>query len=156
MATHSSVPAWRIPGTGEPGGLPSMGSQNWTRLKQLSSSSSSKPESILADSLKILSHERDLEILKCVGSSFIHPLYCRKEDISFSILKAMALIIPPGDLIMSHLTIELLSALLTTDKKALNYGGRLAGNVFGNDSKMQSRSGFRCLVRLLRWSLGGP
>ena len=31
MATHSSVLAWRIPGTAEPGGLPSMGSQNWTR-----------------------------------------------------------------------------------------------------------------------------
>ena len=27
MATHSSVLAWRLPGTGEPGGLPSMGSQ---------------------------------------------------------------------------------------------------------------------------------
>ena len=26
MATHSSVLAWRIPGTGEPGRLPSMGS----------------------------------------------------------------------------------------------------------------------------------
>ena len=26
MAAHSSVLAWRIPGTGEPGGLPSMGS----------------------------------------------------------------------------------------------------------------------------------
>ena len=26
MATHSSVLAWRIPGTAEPGGLPSMGS----------------------------------------------------------------------------------------------------------------------------------
>ena len=26
MATHSSVPAWRIPGMGEPGGLLSMGS----------------------------------------------------------------------------------------------------------------------------------
>ena len=25
MATHSSVLAWKIPGTGEPGGLPSMG-----------------------------------------------------------------------------------------------------------------------------------
>ena len=34
MATHSSVLAWRIPGTGEPGGLPSMGSHrvghNWS------------------------------------------------------------------------------------------------------------------------------
>ena len=41
MATHSSVLAWRIPGVGEPGGLPSMGvAQSWTRLKRLSSSSS--------------------------------------------------------------------------------------------------------------------
>ena len=40
MATQSSALAWRIPGTAEPGGLPSMGSQSWTRLKQLSSSSS--------------------------------------------------------------------------------------------------------------------
>ena len=29
MATHSSVLAWRIPGTGEPGGLPSMGSHRF-------------------------------------------------------------------------------------------------------------------------------
>ena len=27
MATHSSILAWRIPGTEEPSGLPSMGSQ---------------------------------------------------------------------------------------------------------------------------------
>ena len=26
MATHSSISAWRMPGMGEPGGLPSMGS----------------------------------------------------------------------------------------------------------------------------------
>ena len=37
MATHSSVLAWRIPGTVEPGGLPSVGSHSRTRLKQLSS-----------------------------------------------------------------------------------------------------------------------
>ena len=41
MATYSSVLAWRIPGTREPGGLPSMGLQSQTRLKRLSSSSSS-------------------------------------------------------------------------------------------------------------------
>ena len=41
MATHSSVLAWRIPGTEEPSGLPSVGSQSQTRLKRLSSSSSS-------------------------------------------------------------------------------------------------------------------
>ena len=36
MATHASILAWRIPGTGEPGGLPSMGSHrvrhNWSDL----------------------------------------------------------------------------------------------------------------------------
>ena len=36
MATHSSDLAWRIPGTGEPGGLPSMGSHrvghDWSDL----------------------------------------------------------------------------------------------------------------------------
>ena len=36
MATHSSVLAWRIPGTAEPGGLPSMGSHrvghDWSHL----------------------------------------------------------------------------------------------------------------------------
>ena len=37
MATHSSVLAWRIPGTEEPSELPSMGShQSRTQLKQLS------------------------------------------------------------------------------------------------------------------------
>ena len=41
MATHSSVLAWRIPGTGEPGGLSSMGSHSRTWQKRLSSSSSS-------------------------------------------------------------------------------------------------------------------
>ena len=36
MATHSSILAWRVPGTGEPGGLPSMGSHrighDWSDL----------------------------------------------------------------------------------------------------------------------------
>ena len=44
MATHSSVLAWRIPGTGEPGGLPSMGSHrvrhNWSDLAAVAAPSS--------------------------------------------------------------------------------------------------------------------
>ena len=41
MATHSSVLAWRIPGTGEPGWASVYGvTESRTRLKQLSSSSS--------------------------------------------------------------------------------------------------------------------
>ena len=38
MATHSDILAWRIPGTGEPGGLPSMGSyrvgHDWNDLEE--------------------------------------------------------------------------------------------------------------------------
>ena len=41
MTTYSSILAWRIPGPEVPGGLPSMGSQSWTQLKRLSSSSNS-------------------------------------------------------------------------------------------------------------------
>ena len=36
MATHSSILAWRVPGIGDPGGLPSMeshrGGHNWSNL----------------------------------------------------------------------------------------------------------------------------
>ena len=43
MATHSSVLAWRIPGAGEPGGLPSMGSHrvrhDWSDLAVAASAS---------------------------------------------------------------------------------------------------------------------
>ena len=39
MATHSSILAWRIPWTDEPGGLQSMGSQRVGHAKQLSTCS---------------------------------------------------------------------------------------------------------------------
>ena len=42
MATHSSVLVWRIPGTEEPGGLPSMGSHRVRHDSSDSSSSSSR------------------------------------------------------------------------------------------------------------------
>ena len=35
MATHSSILAWRIPWTKEPGRLQSIESQSWTRLSDL-------------------------------------------------------------------------------------------------------------------------
>ena len=34
MATHSSVLAWRIPGMGEPGGLPSRGHTEWDTTEE--------------------------------------------------------------------------------------------------------------------------
>ena len=49
MATHSSVLAWRIPGTVEPGGLPSMGSHrvghNWGDLAAAAAADCSPPGS---------------------------------------------------------------------------------------------------------------
>ena len=46
MATHSSVLAWRIPGTVEPGGLPSMPSHrvghNWSHLASAAAAHASK------------------------------------------------------------------------------------------------------------------
>ena len=49
MATHSSVLAWRIPGMGEPGGLPSMGSHkvghNWSDLAAAAAADCSPPGS---------------------------------------------------------------------------------------------------------------
>ena len=60
MATHSSVLAWRMPGMGEPGGLPSMGSQSQTRLKRLSSSSSN----------------HILDILKSLPTNICHFCVC--------------------------------------------------------------------------------
>ena len=36
MATHSSILAWRIPGTEEPGGLQTVGHKEWDTTEQLS------------------------------------------------------------------------------------------------------------------------
>ena len=58
MATHSSVFAWRIPGTGEPGGLPSMGSHSRRLLKRLSSSSSWKVNSWIQTVFQCFFHHK--------------------------------------------------------------------------------------------------
>ena len=54
MATHSSVLAWRIPGMGEPGGLPSMGSHgvrhDWS---DLTAAAAAKRASLVAHQLRI-------------------------------------------------------------------------------------------------------
>ena len=48
MATHSSVLAWRIPGTMEPGGLPSMGSHrvrhDWSDLAAAAAAVNLEPQ----------------------------------------------------------------------------------------------------------------
>ena len=54
MATHSNVLAWRIPGTGEPGGLQSMGSLESDTTERLHFHFS----------------------LSCIGEGNGHPLQC--------------------------------------------------------------------------------
>ena len=53
MATHSSVLAWRLPGTGEPGGLPSMGLQrvrhDWSDLAAVAAAGRLSPSSFRRD-----------------------------------------------------------------------------------------------------------
>ena len=66
MATHSSVLAWRIPGTAEPGGLSSMGSHSQTQLTRLSSSSSSIR----------------LEVSNLRGISFLNRQYVQRTHIT--------------------------------------------------------------------------
>ena len=80
MATHSSVLAWRIPGMGEPGGLPSMGSKSRTRLKRLSSSSSSSNMEVVSESCFFVSH--------CIGYIFNYHcnFYKRLVSLGFHFL----------------------------------------------------------------------
>ena len=55
MATHSSTRAWRIPGTGEPGGLPSMGSHrvghDWSDLAAAAAAAAGKHSHDTDDSM---------------------------------------------------------------------------------------------------------
>ena len=69
MATHSSVLAWRIPGMGKPGGLPSMGSHNRTWLKRLSSSSTQ--QIIISHSVEA----RDLKLGCWVSQVLVRSLF---------------------------------------------------------------------------------
>ena len=78
MATHSSVLAWRIPGTGEPGGLLSMGSHrvghDWSDLAAAAcmgweSWTIKKPEGWRLDALEIWCWRRLLRILRTARRS---------------------------------------------------------------------------------------
>ena len=73
MATHSSVLAWRIPGTGEPGGLPSMA---WHRVAQ-SSLRLTSIESVMPSSHLILC--RPLLLLPSIFPS-IRVFSCSPRD----------------------------------------------------------------------------
>ena len=61
MATHSSVLAWKIPGTEEPGGLPSMGSHR-VRHKQQQKHAKSLPSCSSLCNLKDCSPQAPLSM----------------------------------------------------------------------------------------------
>ena len=73
MATHSSVLPWRIPGAGEPGGLPSMGSHrvghDWSSSSSRSSSSSS------------IWNRRHFKLYLYPLNSFFNLLYWKSETL---------------------------------------------------------------------------
>ena len=74
MATHSSVLAWRIPGTGEPGGLPSLGSHrvghDWSDLAAVAADLSWKvlDDNFLWNSFQFGAYE--LYVYVCVHAVF--------------------------------------------------------------------------------------
>ena len=63
MATHSSILAWRIPGTGEPGGLPSIGSHrvghDWSDLAAAAAACSSTIQSTVLRYCEFLIYPND-------------------------------------------------------------------------------------------------
>ena len=56
MATHSSIPAWEISWTEEPGGLQSIESQSRTRLKQLRERILSSDKSVVISTIYTHTH----------------------------------------------------------------------------------------------------
>ena len=70
MAPHSSVLAWRIPGTGEPGGLPSMGSHrvghDWSDLAAAAAAVKTVSDFILGGSKITADGDSSHEIKRCL------------------------------------------------------------------------------------------
>ena len=120
LPTHSSVLAWRIPGTGEPGGLPSVGSHrvrpSQTRLKRPSSSSSR------IDWLDLLAVQETLKSLLQHHHSKASVLPCSDFLVSFffflNYLAGLNLICSTWDLryVMRDLALRLTGSLVVVDR----------------------------------------
>ena len=84
MATHSSFLSWRIPGKGEPGGLPSMGLQrvghDWSDLEMISLEQfpcnhlSSKPTSNISNYYNTYARLRTKSLQSCL--TLCNPMDC--------------------------------------------------------------------------------
>ena len=79
MATHSSVLAWRISGTGEPGGLPSMGSHrvghDWSDIAVVVVSFKNLPQ------VNKMGNGKCNSYLSCFAKTIIHSLSCQNIDV---------------------------------------------------------------------------
>ena len=83
MATYSSILAWRIPWVEEPGGLPSLGSQSRTRLKRLSSSSSSVNKKEVGRSLNQVRSHNSVVLLRIDVPGFPLQYSCLENPPGF-------------------------------------------------------------------------
>ena len=101
MATHSSVLALRIPGTGEPGGLPSMGSyrvgHDWSNLAAAAAA---------GGTLKTnqFTQIKSFQILINMAKRILHRAYCNRTKKKMKILglKQGTLLLTQGPLIASE------------------------------------------------------
>ena len=84
MATHSSVLAWRIPGTGEPGGLLSMGSH---RVRHDSSDLRGSSSIILESNLG----SNHSNFIKCAPFNPAIPFlgFCPNDILTYSLQDAL-------------------------------------------------------------------
>ena len=87
MATHSTVLAWRIPGTGEPGGLPSLGSHrvrhDWSNLAAAAAACSIVI--IMATIIRLIWKQLFCTPVCSIGKNFLDQLLTAQMIIAFAI-----------------------------------------------------------------------
>ena len=108
MATHSSVLAWRIPGTVEPGGLPSMGSHRVGHDRSDLAAAAAAAATYPCFSLHILcqSLQLDYHLYDCSVSVF--SINCQHPK-------------SRGHICLIHLSVSsALSVLMTSKNEGLN------------------------------------
>ena len=126
MAAHSSILAWRIPGTGEPGGLPSMGSHrvghDWSDLAAAAA----------AVCILLL-----VQLLSCVWLSATPRTAVCQAPLTFTIsrnllkLMSIELMIPSNHLILCHPLLLLPSIFPASGSFPMSWFFALGGQSIG-------------------------